>query len=400
MPTEEFDYLIVGAGILGLRIASSLRDRYPGASIAILEKEKAEAMHASGRNSGVLHAGFYYAADSLKAKFTRDGNQFWKRYAKENKLSLNESRKLVVAKNKEEEVGVRELYERGKRNGVNVEIISSEEMKKVEPLAKTSDIALYSPETATINPTEISNFLRRDLERKKVVFYFSTKMKGRAKKGEIYTNKGVFKYKILINAAGAYADQIAQEFNLGKDYILIPFKGLYAKYSGFSFPLKVNIYPVPDLRNPFLGVHFTVTVDNVVKIGPTAIPAFGRENYGIIRGSELSEAVKILYYEAKLFFANSFGFRELAFTEMKKYNRKKFIALADDLVYNLDKSGFTQWSKPGIRAQLLNKKNNKLEQDFIVESDQESVHILNSVSPAFTSAPVFADWVVEKYVKK
>jgi len=137
------DFLIVGAGIIGLSIAKAIQDRYPNKSITIIEKEDSVAKHASGRNSGVLHAGFYYTADSLKAKFTREGNIRLKEFCKEYNLALNECGKVVVARDERELETLHELYNRGKRNGVNVEIIDEKRLSQIEPNAKTNKEALY-----------------------------------------------------------------------------------------------------------------------------------------------------------------------------------------------------------------------------------------------------------------
>ena len=158
------------------------------------------------------------------------------------------------------------------------------------------------------------------------------------------------------------------------------------------------VYPVPNLANPFLGVHYTLAVSNEAKIGPTAIPAFWRENYQGFDNFKLDEMIQILYYEAKLFITNAFGFRKLAFTEVRKYIKSHLIGLAKVLTKNMNHDGYTSWSTPGIRAQLLDTKTLELVQDFVVEGDAKSVHVLNAVSPAFTSSIPFSNWVVEHYI--
>ncbi len=178
----------------------------------------------------------------------------------------------------------------------------------------------------------------------------------------------------------------------------MPFKGLYLKYKKNKTDIRTNIYPVPNLKNPFLGVHFTKTVAGDIKIGPTAIPAFWRENYTFTDRFRLREAVEILGWQSRLMLENSFNFRELAFEEMRKYNRKNFISQSKDLVKAIDEDGFGEFTRPGIRAQLLEKSTRKLVQDFVVEGDAESVHVLNAVSPAFTCSFPFAEHVVEKFL--
>jgi len=393
------DFLIVGAGIIGLALAKQLREKFPGKKVIILEKEKDVAMHTSGRNSGVLHAGFYYTSDSLKARFTAVGSREMKKYCRENGLKLNECGKVVVAQNPSDLDTLYELERRGIKNGVNVKIIDESELLEIEPNAKTLQKALYSPDTATVEPTEVCLSLKKDLMRHGVEFNFSEGYLKKTGANAILTEAGrTIEYGKLINCAGLYADKIANDFNFGLKYTILPFKGMYLKYVYEDKPVKMNIYPVPDIKNPFLGVHYTVTVDNAIKIGPTAMPAFWRENYDFSHNFDIKELLPVLTYAGWLFVKNSFGFRDLAFREMLKYSRKHFICLAEKLVRRIDASGFKEWSKPGIRAQLLDKENLELVQDFVVSGDKNSVHILNAVSPAFTSSFPFTRWVVENHV--
>ena len=397
--TDKTDYLIIGAGIIGLTLAKQLKERFPGKKIIILEKEPDVACHSSGRNSGVLHSGFYYTADSLKARFTRDGNRFMKEYCKANGLALNECGKVVVASGEGELKGLYELERRGKANGVDVRLIDEKELADIEPNAKTFKHALYSPSTATVDPLEVNAHIKNRLLNAGVEIRFSEGYEARSGENAVRTSAGAFiEAGKTINAAGLYADKIARDFGYSKGYVIIPFKGIYLKYAGGAKPARTNIYPVPDLKNPFLGVHFTVTVEGTVKIGPTAIPAFWRENYKGLDNFRLGEALAVMYYETKLFLTNSFGFRNLAFEEMRKYYKPYFIGLGKKLVRELDTAGFTHWSKPGIRAQLLNTRTLELLQDFVVEGDKNSVHILNAVSPAFTSSFPFTRWVTDNYL--
>ena len=385
-----YDYLIIGAGVIGLAIARELKLKSPNTKILIIEKESDVGFHSSGRNSGVLHAGFYYSSSSLKAKFTRDGNRELTKYCLDNNLAINQCQKVVVAKNREELKTLHELYKRGIQNSVEVELIDEDRLDNLFKNVKTYKQALLSPTTATVDPKEILIHLKEELRDLGVKIKFNTP----------YIQKHKNMAKMLINCAGLYADKIAKEFGFSRDYKILPFKGIYLKYNKSDKFIDTNIYPVPNLKNPFLGVHYTITVDNQIKIGPTAIPAFWRENYKGLANFKLSELVDILASEAELFIKNSFGFRDLAIEEMKKYNKRYFVSLAESMVKELDSSGFNSWSKPGIRAQLLNTKTNELLQDFVVEGDSSSVHILNAVSPAFTSSFPFARWVVDNYILK
>lgn len=383
---KEYDYLIVGAGIIGMTIAHTLKKREPNISIAIIDKEDDVAKHASGRNSGILHAGFYYSSDSLKAKFTVDGNRKMKVFCSEHDIFVNSTKKVVVAQNQDELDGIYELHKRAEINGVDTKIIDIDELSKIDSNIKTYQKALYSPTTASVNPKEVCYKLRDILLDSGVDFYFNVSFE-----------KFNLKFNYLINSAGAYADKIAKKFGLAKNYTMLPFKGIYLKYMENKSDVKINIYPVPNLANPFLGVHYTVTVDGDIKIGPTAIPVFWRENYKGLKNFNLSEMVEILYYEAKLFLLNSFNFRNLAISESKNYNRSFFIQQAKDMVKEIG-SDFRP-IPAGIRSQLLDTTSNELVQDFVVEQTDNSIHILNAVSPAFTCSFAFAEYVVEKINK-
>ncbi len=390
------DYLVIGAGIIGLAIARELRARHPASSIVILEKERDVAYHGSGRNSGVLHAGFYYTADSLKAKFTRDGNAAMKAFCRAKGLRLNENQKVVVAKNEDEVASIRELDRRGKVNGVDVRIIDEKELAEIDPNAKTTEIALFSPTTATVDPSEVTRALKDELVESGVTIHFDEGYLRRVDDHTIETTRGRrHSASRIVNAAGLYADHIARDFGFSEHYTIVPFKGIYLKYTKPDRPIRTNIYPVPNLKNPFLGVHYTITVDGTIKIGPTSIPAFWRENYEGMDNFKAAELANVLGWESRLFLANAFGFRRLALEEMKKYRASHFVELATSMVHSIDASGFTEWSKPGIRAQLLDTRTLELVMDFVVQGDDVTTHVLNAVSPAFTCSFPFAQWVVD-----
>lgn len=397
--TKQVDHLIIGGGIIGLTLAHELKKRSPTARIVVIEKEDHIAEHGSGRNSGVLHAGFYYSADSLKARFCRDGNARMKEYVAKHNLKILHTKKVVVAQNESEWQTVHELKKRGDANGVDVSVVDERQLAEIEPNAATHREALYSPSTSTVDPVEICRALAHDLQSMGVQILLMHPYLGRAGEKTIRAGNILIEAERVFNCAGLYADKVARDFGACRDYTIIPFKGLHLLYNKPDKPVSTLIYPVPNLKNPFLGVHFNVTVQGKLKLGPTAIPAFWRENYTGLEGFNIDEMAAILGWETKLFATDAFGFRKLAFDEMRKYSRAHLLKLARPMVKNLDESGFTEWARPGIRAQLLNKKTLQLVQDFTVEAGENgSVHILNAVSPGFTSSFAFTRWVVEKYV--
>ena len=396
MPTNIFDFLVIGGGVIGISIARELKSRNPNSGVCILEKEHQCGLHASSRNSGVLHAGFYYTADSLKARFTKEGNQRLTKYCEVKNLALKKCGKLVVAQNESELVWLDELMTRARNNGVPLELITDEESQAIEPRAKTYQKALFSPTTASINPTELVKSLLSDAIKEGVQLKTNTQYIHRVGKRSIKTSNGIFEAKYIINAAGLYADKIGRDFNFSKDYRILPFKGLYLYSNEPPGTLNTHIYPVPDLTNPFLGVHFTITSDDKIKIGPTAIPAFWREQYQGWSNFNMPELTEIILRQAGLFLSSNFDFKALAFRELKKYSKPLLVSLATKLAKGVDIKHYRQWGLAGIRAQLLNIRKKELEMDFVLEGDKQSMHILNAISPGLTCALPFADYVCDQ----
>lgn len=395
MNKHSADFVVIGGGIIGLSVARELRSRYRGASIVIIDKEDQPGCHASGRNSGVLHAGFYYTADSLKARFCREGNEALRRYISSRKLRINPCGKLVVAQNESELSYLAELYKRGQRNGVDLHLITAKEAAQIEPRVRTVDQALWSPNTATADPIEVINAFREDALADGVKILFGHPYIRRdgdvIRAGDSEISAGY-----VINCAGLYADRVALDFGFSKRYRILPFKGLYLYSDEAPGSLKTNIYPVPDLRNPFLGVHFTVTVDGKSKIGPTAIPAFWREQYDGLSGFQPAEFFEIAWRNLGLISHAGFEFRRLAFEEFQKYSKRHLVSLASKLLDGTFPKRYSKWGRPGIRAQLLNVETLRLEMDFVLEGDKNSFHVLNAVSPAWTCSIPFAKHVCDE----
>ncbi len=389
------DFLIIGAGIIGVTLALELRRRYADARIVIIDKEERPGWHASGRNSGVLHAGFYYTADSLKARYCRDGNRALTEYCLERGLPINRCGKLVVARNETELVQLDELLRRGRVNGVEVQPISAQEARSIEPRARTCARALWSPTTASVDPARVMESLAADAERGGIRLLRSTAYLASGRQA-IRTTGGEIHVGYVINAAGLQADRVARDFGYAHDHRILPFKGLYLYSSEAPGALRTQIYPVPDLRNPFLGVHFTVTVDGHVKIGPTAIPAFWREHYAGMDRFRLDEFTEILALQARLLVGSRFGFARLAWQEFPKYWRPRLVRLAAELVDGVHADQYRRWGRPGLRAQLVNVRERRLAMDFLHEGDDRSFHVLNAVSPAFTCSIPFGRHLVDE----
>jgi L-2-hydroxyglutarate oxidase len=393
------DFLVIGGGIIGICVARELKRRYADAEVTLIEKEKSCAQHASGRNSGVLHAGFYYTADSLKARFTRDGNAQLSEYCETRHILMNKCGKLVVAQNEADHALLDELLRRGRSNGVKLEEVDESAVREIEPRALTYGRAIFSPTTSSVDPEAVVRSMEKEAKHEGVSIHYGVSYLDRNEQG-VRTSAGIYNAGYVVNAAGLYADHIARGFGFSQDYRILPFKGLYLYSNEPPGSFRTNIYPVPDLRNPFLGVHFTVTADGHAKIGPTAIPAFWREQYHRHENFRMNEFIDILRRQLSLFLSSKFDFKRLAFDEMRKLARSRMVSLAAALAKGVKNDNYRKWGRPGIRAQLLNIKEKKLEMDFVFEGDNRSFHILNAVSPGFTCCLPFSHFVCDAIAAK
>jgi L-2-hydroxyglutarate oxidase LhgO len=390
------DVLIIGAGIVGLSVGIALLQARPRLKILVIDKEVGPGQHASGRNSGVLHAGFYYSPNSLKAKFCREGNAELRKLCIENEIPVLESGKVVVARNAEEDARLDLLYSRGITNGVELEIHDAANLEKHEPLARTHGRYLWSPKTAISDPKAVATAMVKKFESLGGRVSYSSKVQVTESSGEVSV-KG-FEAKYVINSAGAQSDRLARGLGMAKEYAMVPFMGIYRSVEAKKLPLRRLVYPVPHPINPFLGVHFTLTLDGKVKIGPTAIPILGREQYSWAAGWSLPDIGQALIAATALVRGKAHSLGEILKSELPKLRESSLVLESATLVPSAGQ--IKAWTKrpPGIRSQLVNIKSGKLEQDFIVQNFHNSTHILNAVSPGWTSAIPFGRWVANEYV--
>jgi L-2-hydroxyglutarate oxidase LhgO len=310
-------------------------------------------------------------------------------------IPLNRCGKLVVAKDEDDLPRLDELLRRGVVNGVPLENVTETEAREIEPRVKTHQRAIFSPSTASANPQRVIEEMTEDAKNDGITIRTGVRYL-RFRNGVVVTSQASFTAGHVVNAAGLYADKIALDFGFSERYRILPFKGLYLYSDEPPNAFRTNIYPVPDLRNPFLGVHFTVKEDGRVKIGPTAIPALWREQYRGFDNFKFGEFIEVLFREAGLMLSSTFDFQTLALEEVQKYSRPRLVALASKLAHGVRPEHYRRWGEPGIRAQLLDIKNRKLEMDFVIEGDVHSTHLLNAVSPGWTCAIPFARYAVDQ----
>ncbi len=367
---KTYDTVVIGGGIVGLAIARELLSRDPRQRIAVFEKEPELGRHASGRNSGVLHSGIYYPPASLKGRLCTEGSRLMREYCDERKLPIARIGKVVVPASDAEDGQLEVLLERARSNGARAEIVSN--VRELEPEAREGR-ALFSPDTSVVDPKRILATVAEELRAAGVEFVFNREVT------EI--DRGT--YGFLVNAAGLNADRIARLFAVGERYTILPFRGRYYKLAA-PFAIRRLIYPVPDLRVPFLGVHFTNAIDGTTYVGPTATPA-------VRAGDAMSIAATIVRQYA----SNKQGFRTLLHQEAARLWKRNFAAAARALVPRLETKQLKPSTKAGIRAQLFDRVRNELVMDFVVERGERSLHILNAVSPGFTTAFSFARFALD-----
>ncbi len=399
MSNSSTDVVIIGGGIVGLTLARALKKKGVG-KIIVLEKEDHLGEHSSGRNSGVIHAGLYYPAGSLKARLCVEGSRQMRAYAQERGIPFQPIGKVIVSPTPEQLPMIETIHDRAVQCGVRIERIDDQQLRELEPEAKTcGNQALYSPETAIIDSKKVLASVQQELQNQSVEISLGEKaLRIDEDTKELHTNQRTLAYGHLINAAGLHADRVAHQIGVGQNYRILPFKGVYRKlHPEAARRFRKLIYPVPDLRVPFLGVHLTKNMDGSVSVGPTAIPALGRENYGIFEGLNLSETPEMAISLLRLWSANQNGFRNLVREEIPKYHLARFHQSITPLAPNIRQEDIGGVYKVGLRAQLYRVDEGKLEMDFVVERGKNSTHILNAVSPAFTASFAFADWVIDTY---
>lgn len=394
---NHYDFVIVGAGIVGLTVANELTERYPLARIAILEKENQIGCHASGRNSGVLHSGIYYPQDSLKSRVCSDGARRMRAFAEDHQIPYQQTGKVIIATCEQEIPVIERLMKNAVDNRIEAYQLDEQAVREIEPFANVHRYGIYTPQTASIDSKQVLEKIQSMLISRGVSIHFGQDIiNADAKQQCVKSRSATFHYGFLFNCAGAGTDKIARLFGLAKDYTLLPFKGIYYKLSKEKANLvKGNIYPVPDLKLPFLGVHFSRSMMGDVYVGPTAIPAFGRENYGLVKGISL-EAFRIVKDITLMYIANQQHFRDLMYSEVKKYIKPYFVSASRKLVSNINSNDLLSSNKVGIRPQLINLAKRRIEMDYIIEQNASSIHVLNAISPAFTGSLAFASLLVDR----
>lgn len=394
----RYDVAIVGAGVTGVALARELARRAPKARIVLVDKEPGVAAHASGRNSGVLHVGYNQKPGTLKARFCVEGNRRAKEYCREKGVPLAETGILVLALDEREAATLAELKRRGDENGApGLRILSAEEVAAREPNAARGP-ALLAPSGAAVDAGAMVRALAEDAKAAGVELMLGAAVRGAGRDGDgfrLELDGGELRAARLVNCAGAHADRLAHGLGAGLDYAIVPFRGEYYVLDPAKAGLvRSMVYGVPDLRYPFLGVHWTRTPAGAVKVGPNAVLAPGREAYRTMQaqpGDMLAMALDPRFWRMLL----QPEFRRLAAESWRTaLDKDLFVKQALKLVRGASPADFRRGTS-GIRAQVVDRFG-KLVDDILVEEKDGALHVLNVVSPGFTCALPFAGHLADR----
>ncbi|ATO18518.1 L-2-hydroxyglutarate oxidase [Acinetobacter sp. LoGeW2-3] len=392
-------YAIIGGGINGLAVARQLLLDFPDANVTVFEKETEVAMHQSSHNSGVVHAGLYYEPGGLKARLCRRGAELVKQYCTENNIPYDECGKVVVALSKEEEGRLDAIYQKSIANKVpDVSILTGSEIQEVEPNCIGTK-ALYSPRTAIVSYGEIARHIAQEIKQKNGTLVLGRKVVNLTEQynkitvhfegGDHYSQ--TFNY--VVTCAGLQSDRLAANSGDIETPKIVPFFGQYYVIDEqFKSHVKGLIYPVPDPKYPFLGVHFTKRIDGQMTIGPNAFISFGRENY---EGNKfnISDIYDFLTYKGFWKFSSknmSAAIRELR-TVLSQTN---FVSEAAKYVPSLADVSVEPATR-GIRAQAM-ESDGSLVDDFVIRKQGNITHIRNAPSPGATSSLAIAEYIVRE----
>jgi len=385
--------VIIGGGIVGLAVAE--RAARAGQHVVVLEKEDAWALHQTGRNSGVIHAGPYYKPGSLKAKMCVEGNASMRQFAVDHDIPHEFTGKLIVATNESELPNLKELERRAGANGVPTRWLSAAEAHDYEP--HVSCVAALRVETTGI--IDYGAVSRRLAEMaaehgaELILGAQATAIRNENGRVIVEHTKGTVRADFLINCAGLHSDKVAKLAGLRPAARIVPFRGEYFHLSAEKEHLVQGlIYPVPDPDLPFLGVHLTKMIDGSRHAGPNAVTALGRESYSWAK-INIPEALGDITYPGFLRMASHnipVGVTEV----LRSFSRRMFADSLSRLVPGIEARDLSP-SPAGIRAQAI-AKNGKLVDDFLFELAPQQVHVLNAPSPAATSALVIAEDICRK----
>jgi L-2-hydroxyglutarate oxidase len=391
---------IIGGGLIGLATAYKLLVKYPGLKLDLFEKEDRPGCHQSGRNSGVLHSGLYYKPGSLKAKLAVEGIREMTAFCQIHGIKHDICGKVVVASNQQQNETLRGLAKRGEANGLTgLKFLSSAELKQREPMVQATETLLV-PEEGIVDYKAVMNKLVALIEERGGAVHFNSPIwqVSESKQNEVLvsTASGTKAYNRLVSCTGLHSDRTFSNYTLKKVPLrIVPFRGEYFSFKPeFEYMVNHLVYPVPDVKYPFLGVHFTRMISGEREVGPNAVLAFKREGYSN-KDFNLKDTVESLTYVGLLnFLRKNFRFTMGEFASSLLIS--SFIAKAKIMIPEVEANMLVKGTA-GVRAQAMSAEGILL-MDFNIEREGNQIHVLNAPSPGATSSLAIASYILDNYL--
>ena len=391
----DYDFLLIGAGILGLSTARELQQRYPGSRVCVVEKEQVPAYHQTGHNSGVIHAGVYYTPGSLKARFCFEGNRAIKSFCREHRIEFDECGKLLVATNLTEVERMQALIERSKQNGLTIDVLDHKQLVEAEPNISGLS-AIRVPSTGIVSYSAICHKLAELIESDGGEILYGSHVDDLTESDNdviVRSNARRITTRKLIACGGVMADRLVRSLGGTPDFQIIPFRGDYYRLAAHHNQIiRHLIYPIPDPALPFLGVHLTRMIDGSVTVGPNAVVNFSREGYSRF-AFDSGDALEMVRFP---------GFRRVvwknlsaAMQELKKGLWKPSFLKEVQKYSPGVQLGDLQPYPPGIRAQAVSA-DGRLVDDFLFYHTGNSLIVCNAPSPAAPSCFPIARHIVDQ----
>ena len=392
---RQYDVVVVGGGIIGLATSMKLTQDFPKLKVAVLEKEKEVAQHQTGHNSGVIHAGIYYAPGSQKANFCSTGGKLLRDFCDEYGIAYDMCGKLIVATDDSEVPQLEELFKRGTENGAEgLRMVDQEEIKEIEPYSAGVK-AILSPNTGIIDYFEVSQaYATRMRENGGDLLTNVEVISIENKDNLVYVNttSGTIAAKYVLNCAGLHADTVARMMGVDVGVKIVPFRGEYFSIiPEKEHMVKGLIYPVPNPSMPFLGVHFTRRINGSVEAGPNAVLAFAREGYKKT-DVNLKDTLGTLSYAG--FWKMSAKYWKVGMHEQyRSLVKGVFVKSLQKLMPEITGDDLGN-PGAGVRAQVIDS-NGGLLQDFAIEASANAIHVLSAPSPGATSSLTISEYIVD-----
>ena len=394
-----YDVTIIGGGIVGLATGHALLNQNPDLKIVILEKESKVGQHQTGHNSGVIHSGIYYKPGSLKAMNCRHGINLLLEFCNHYDISYELCGKVIVATSEDELNTLGLLYERGQGNGIKgIKRLTQDELREYEPHA-TGESALYCPETGIIDYGQVCDKLSENIQERCEILTDITveSIDDRSDGITVTTEAANYKTSFLINCAGLFSDQVAELAGAKRQVRIVPFRGEYYMLKDQAQHLIRNlIYPVPDPNYPFLGVHFTRTINGGIEAGPNAVLAWAREGY-MKTDINLKEMWDYLSYSGFWHMAGKYWTTAIG-EYYRSFFKSAFVSALQKLVPEITADDISP-SPSGVRAQALAPDGNLMD-DFEINNIGNMIHVINAPSPAATSSLAIGEHIANIYMGK